>query len=61
MMENLRDLFHKIGFWFLIVFLIGVVGGAYGMHIYQKYQLNDSVLLKAFVLDKKVYDIKERL
>ena len=53
--------FHKAGFWFLILILIGVILGGWGMTLYQKAQMNEAVLLQGLVYDTKVYDLKERV
>lgn len=36
-----------------------IVAG-YGMHYYQKYRVNEAIVLKCFVHDNKVYQITER-
>ncbi len=51
---------HKIGFWFLVFFIAGTMFGGYAIHKYQKYQLNESILIGGFVFDGKVFDIKRR-
>jgi hypothetical protein len=59
-MSNIKEMLHRISFWFLILFLLGVLVGGYGIYCYQRYQLSESILIGAFVVDKKVYDIKMR-
>ena len=52
--------FHKIGFWFLVVFLLGfLAGGTFSKQVVD-YKLKDSVKLGGVVIDQKVYDIKMR-
>ena len=53
--------FHKAGFWFLILVLVGVVLGGWGMTIYHRAQMDEAVLLQGLVYDKKVFDLKERV
>lgn len=60
MMESIKVVFHRIGFWFLVIFLFGALTGGYGIYCFQKYQLQESILIGAFVVDKHVYDIKMR-
>lgn len=53
--------FHKAGFWFMILILIGIVLGGWGMTLYQRAQMDKAVLLQGLVYDTKVYDLKERV
>lgn len=55
------EMFHKAGFWFLILVLIGAFLGGSVMSWHQKLQMDESILLGGLVYDKKVYDIKERI
>lgn len=60
-MNKLKELFHAIGFWFLIVMFLGMFLGSYGMHYYQKMRVQEAIKLGCFVSDKKIYEVKERL
>ena len=54
--------FHRIGFWFLIIFLIGFISGVFFIQkMVIEPRLRDSVTLGGVVIDKKPYDIKLRL
>jgi len=53
---------HGIGFWFLIIFLIGFTSGIFfASKMIIEPRLNDSIILGGIVIDKKSYDIKPRL
>jgi hypothetical protein len=60
MTDELKARIHKIGFWLLIVLMIGIVIGSYGMHCYQKLQMSQAVQLKAFVFNNQVYVVELR-
>ena len=61
MMKDLLDTFHKMGFWFLVFFMIGFILGGYAVHKYQNYQMNEAILVGGLVFDSKIFDIKRRL
>jgi hypothetical protein len=52
--------FYKVGFWFLVLFIIGVLCGMNLRQEQLKSKLDESVVLGAFVLENKVYDVKLR-
>jgi predicted negative regulator of RcsB-dependent stress response len=55
------EMFHKAGFWVMVLVLIGAILGGAGMQYYQKQQMDNAILLGGLVYDKKVYDIKIRI
>jgi len=55
------NMFHKAGFWFFFIILIGIFIGGSLMSWYQKSQMNDAILLGGLVYNKSVYDLKERI
>ena len=59
-MDKLKELFHAIGFWFLVILLLGIYIGGCGMHFYQKSRMNEAIVLGGFVFEKKIYEIKLR-
>lgn len=59
-MDKFKALFHAIGFWFLIIFLIGFASGNWVMHLYQNYQIQEAKQLGAFIFEKQVYEMKLR-
>ena len=59
-LDKLKELFHTIGFWFLVILLLGVYIGGCGMHLYQKSRMNEAIVLGGFVFEKKIYEIKLR-
>ncbi len=62
-MSNIGGVLHKIGFWFIVLVLSGVLLGGFAMNWYQNVQMDKAILLGGFVYgkDSKVYDIKERI
>ena len=60
-MTNIKQMLHTIGFWFLICIIIGISIGGYGMYKVQKWQMDNAVKVGAFVFDKKVFELKERM
>jgi hypothetical protein len=60
MMQEIVNAFHKMGFWFLIFFMVGCVFGGYAIHKYQKVQMTESIQIGGFVFDSKVFDVKRR-
>ena len=61
MMQVIANAFHKMGFWFLIFFMIGCLLGGYAIHKYQNYQMSEAVMVGGLVYDNKVFDLKRRL
>jgi len=59
-MNEIKMLFHTIGFWFLVVLLCGIFIGGYGIRLYQKSQMQESITLGGFVFEKKIYDVRLR-
>lgn len=59
-LSKLKELFHAIGFWFLIILLIGIYIGGCGMHLYQKSRMNEAISLNGFIFNNKVFEIKLR-
>ena len=57
------SVFHKIGFWFIIVIMLGFFLGGYAMQIHQNIQMKKAILLGGLVSgqDNKVYNITERI
>lgn len=55
-LEKLKAFIHFISLWFLI----GVLVGGFAIHYYQKIQLTDATVMKCFIFNGVVYDIKER-
>ena len=60
MMQEIANAFHKMGFWFLIFFMIGCLLGGYAIHKYQNYQMSEAVMVGGLVYDNKVFDLKRR-
>jgi hypothetical protein len=55
------QMFHKIGFWFLILVIAGTILGGSAMSLYQKSRMNEAIMLGGLVFDNKVYNITERI
>ena len=60
MMQEIVNAFHKMGFWFLIFFMIGCLLGGYAIHKYQNYQMSEAVMIGGMMYDNKVFDLKRR-
>lgn len=45
----ISDWLHKISFWVIIVFMLGASAGAYGMHVFTKWQIESNISLGAFL------------
>jgi hypothetical protein len=54
------NLFQKMGFWFLVFSLIGLIFGGYATYKYQQMQMKDCVAIGGIVFENKVYEIKLR-
>lgn len=61
MKQKMGDIFHKVGFWFIILILTGAIAGGSAMSLYQKSQMDNAILLGGLVYKTKVFDIKERI
>jgi len=61
--KNIKaDMFYKVGFFFLIIFLVGFIIGIYfAQDVIIERRLNDSIKLKGIVINSIPYDLKERL
>lgn len=59
--DKIGVFFHKAGFWFLILVLVGAVLGGWGMTLYHRMQMDEAVQLQGLVYNQKVYDLKERV
>jgi hypothetical protein len=57
----MKDLLHKIGFWFLIVFIAGMIVGGYGIHRFQKWQIDQAIKLGGFINESTIYNVERRL
>jgi uncharacterized protein YneF (UPF0154 family) len=58
----IKESLYRIGFWFLIIFLIGFISGVFfAQKMIIEKRLADSVKLKGIVIESVVYDLKERL
>ena len=60
MMKDIVTALHKIGFWFLVFFMIGCVLGGDAIHKYHHCQMSEAAMVGGFVFDGKVFDIKKR-
>ena len=54
------NFFHKVGFWFLICFLLGVLSGVSFTKKMVEYRLNEAKILGGIVIDSKPFDLKAR-
>jgi len=54
------NFFHRVGFYFLIIFLAGfLVGGTFTKKIVE-IRLNEAIILGGIVIDGKPFDLKAR-
>lgn len=60
MFTRIRETLGKTAVWFLIIFMMGFILGGYAMHRFQRWQIEEAIILKAFVFEKLPYDIKVR-
>lgn len=58
--DKFKTFMGSLMFQLLIGFVAGTIVAGYGMHYYQKYRVNEAIVLKCFVHDNKVYQITER-
>ena len=59
-MDKFKQLFHMIGLWFLIIFLIGFFSGNWAMSLYRNYQMQEAKQLGAFIYEKQIYKMELR-
>jgi hypothetical protein len=58
---NTRETIYRIGFWFLIIYLIGIITGiGFAHNIVIERKLKDAIKLGGIVIDNTVYDLKAR-
>ena len=60
-MEKFKEVFHRIGFWFLVVFLIGFLSGNWAMHTYRDSRMEEAKKIGAFIYNKEVYEMKVQM
>lgn len=60
MWDKFKVFMGSLMFQLLIGFVAGTIVAGYGMHYYQKYRVNEAIVLKCFVHGNKVYQITER-
>ena len=60
MWEKFKNFMGSLMFLFLIGFVAGTIVAGYGMYYYQKYRVDEAIVLKCFVHNNKVYQITER-
>jgi cytochrome bd-type quinol oxidase subunit 2 len=61
MWDKFKVFMGSLMFQLLIGFVAGTIVAGYGMHYYQKYRMEEAVvMLKCFVYNNKVYQITER-
>lgn len=60
MIRNIINAFHKLGFWFLVFFMVGFICGSYATYKYQQMRMTESVMVGGFVFDNKVFDLTIR-
>jgi len=61
-MDIIKESFHKVGFWFLIIFLSGFISGVYFTQkmIIEK-RLSEAVKLEGVIIHDQVYTLKPKL
>ena len=61
-MDVIKEGFHKIGFWFLIIFLTGFISGSYfAQKMIIERRLSEAVKLEGIVIHNQVYSLKPRI
>jgi hypothetical protein len=60
LMSQFRDAFHRIGFWFLVVFLIGISTGGYMNYKFNEWQMQRNIQLKGLIFQGDVYNLSIR-
>lgn len=61
-MEILKEGFHRVGFWFLVIFLTGFISGTYfAQKMIIERKLSEAVKLEGIVINNQVYSLKPRI
>jgi hypothetical protein len=61
-MDIIKESFHKVGFWFLIIFLTGFISGTYfAQKMIIERKLSEAVKLEGIVIHDQVYSLKPKL
>lgn len=60
-MDKFKEVFHKIGFWFLVIFLIGFLSGNWVMNFYRDFRMEEAKKIGAFIYNKEIYEMKNRI
>jgi len=60
MWNRFKSAFHRIGFWVLIFFLLGVSTGGYITYKFNEWQMEQSVDLKGLIFQGDVYNLSIR-
>jgi len=55
--HNIISKIQRVGFWVLLLLMLGACIGSYGMRIYQQSNIADWVKAERFIYDGKVYNI----
>ena len=55
--HNLVSKIQRVGFWVLLLLMLGSCIGAYSMRVYQQNNIADWVKAERFVYDGKVYNV----
>jgi len=50
---------QRIGFWILIILMVGFLSGVYTSRFYMSYRIEEAIQLEGFVYKSSVYTIKE--
>lgn len=61
MISKIKELFHAVGFWVLVILLCGACLGGFAMHSYQKSRINEAIKLGGFVFDNKIFEVKGKI
>lgn len=56
----MKETLRSLGFWLLIVFLLGVSVGGFGCYKFNDWQIHQWVKLKGFIHEETVYNIEVR-
>lgn len=60
-MDKFKEMFHKIGFWFLVMFLTGFLSGNWAMNNYRDKRMEEARKIGAFIYNQQIYEMKIRL
>ena len=60
MINQFREAFHRISFWFLIVFLIGITTGGYMNYKFNEWIMHRNILYRGIIFDGDVYNLSIR-